>query len=374
MDALKVLCQCISPIQNRQEILSIVGSSDFNWDHIIYSSGQHLVSPALWFYLQQKEISPLLNTEQQEYLKLIYDLNLSRNNQIKNQLFLLLPDFNAGGIEPVLLKGIASLLGELYESPGIRILGDIDILVPEEKLDIAKNIMLDHGYTYTPFPNQNIDVEHRHLPGFVHEKYPVAIEVHRFPVAEKHFGWVNSTAAQNDSTQLSLEMGVVRMPSPEFRLLHNFCHCQLGDRGFFRACINARQMLEWVKLRDKYETEFDWVSIQQKVGENSAVSAWAGYLMVAEEYFSQEMIPETQTPLLAKFFMYRLQCGERHAMCWKLNLVIDRFFYYGERSLSILSLNFHRGPRAFFKMFRFLLLRIFSIKSLKEKYKVFRSG
>jgi len=374
MDALEVLCQCISPVQNRQEILLIVDSPSFNWDPVIYSSGQHLVSPALWFYLQQKELLPLLNTEQQEYLKLVYDLNLSRNAQIKNQLFLLLPDFNAVGIKPVLLKGIASLLGGLYETSGIRVLGDIDILVPEEKLEIAKNIMLDHGYTYTPFPNQDIDVEHRHLPGFVHKQHPVAIEVHRFPVAEKYFGWVNSTTAQSGSVPLSLEAGVVRLPSPEFRLLHNFCHCQLGDRGFFRACINARQMLEWVKLRDKYEAEFDWVSIQQKVSKNYAVSAWAGYLLAARKYFSQEIIAKTQTPPLAKFFMYRLQCGERHTVCWRLNLIIDRLFYYGERALSILSLNFHRGPRAFFKAFRFLLVRNFSIKNLKEKYKVFRSN
>ncbi len=379
MKTQKLLCQCISPIQNTEEILEEINFPKFDWEPVIFCSGQHLVTPALCFYLKKKEVFSLLNKEHKEYLELIYDLNLSRNKKIKKQLLAILPALNAAGIEPLLLKGIASLLGELYESPGIRVLGDIDILVADEKLNVAKNIMLEKGYTYTPIPFQDIVEEHKHLPAFVHNDQPVAIEIHRHPVALKLSGWVNSVSAWDDNSQISLKTGVVRLPTPEFRLLHNFCHCQIEDRGYFRGYINVRQILEWVKLRDKYEQELDWVGIQKRVDKCRSTATWGGYLLAAERYFSQVIVANTRLPFLANFFIYRLQFGERYAWSWKINLIVDRLFFYSENTLSILSLNFQRGPRSFIKTIIFLLKQLFSphwvkknIKLLKHWIKFFR--
>ncbi len=370
---LKFLCQCISPAQNTEKIFSEINSTEFDWESMIYCSGQQLVTPALWFYLKKKEILPLLNQQHQDYLQLIYDLNLSRNNQIKEQLLTLLPAFNAAGIEPLLMKGIASLLGELYESSGIRVLGDIDFLVAEDKLHIAKKIMLQLGYTYTPFPFQEIVEEHKHLPGFVHNDQPVAIEIHRYPVALKFNGWVNIASAGDKSTQIFLKTGTVRLPSPEFRLLHNFCHCQVGDRGYFRGYISVRQMLEWVKLREMYEHEFNWGEIQERVEKNRSIAAWGGYILAAERYFSQPVVEDTELSFLANFFIYRLQWAEQYAWSWKINLIVDRIVYYAEKTLSTVVFNFKRGPKYFVKTILFLFKQLFSLQWIKAKYKIFKT-
>ncbi len=370
---LKFLCQCISPPQNTEKIILEINSPEFDWEPVIYCSGQQLVTPALWFYLKQKKILPLLNQQHQDYLELIYDLNLSRNNQIKKQFFALLPAYNAVGIEPLLLKGIASLVEELYESSGIRVLGDIDILVDEDKLHVAKSIMLEQGYTYTPFPFQDIVEEHKHLPAFVHKDQPVAIEIHRYPVALKLSGWVNNAAAWSDNTQISLKTGSVRLPEPEFRLLHNFSHCQIGDRGYFRGYINVRQMLEWVKLRDKYDYELDWVKIQERVEKNRSTAAWGGYILAAERYFSQPIVEHTKLPFLAKVYINRLYWAEQYAWIWKINLVVDRLVYYTQKTLSTLVLNFQRGPKHFVKTILCLFKQLFSLQWIKAKYKIFKT-
>ncbi|MEE9339650.1 MAG: nucleotidyltransferase family protein [Methylococcaceae bacterium] len=367
MDSLKLLCQCISPVKNSEDLLSATNTQDFDWESVIYCSGGHLVTPALWFSLKKKGILPLLNQEAKNYLELIYDLNLTRNENITKQLLTLLPDLNAAGIEPLLLKGVASLFGDLYESPGIRVLGDMDILLPEEKLTIATKILLDHGYSYTPGLHQEIVKEHRHLPAFVNDDYPVAIEIHRYPVAQKYTGWVNYESAYKGSSKILLGAGTVVLPSPEFRLLHNFCHCQLGDRAYKIGYINARQMLEWVTLRDKYEKEFDWVSIQERVAKNDSIASWGGYFLAVERYFSQAMIPNTEVPLLARFFMLRQQWGVKYTWYWRINSILDQMLFFTEEAFSMLFFNFQRGPQHFVKALKFIFSRFFSINWYKNK-------
>ncbi len=367
MDSLTLLCQCISPVENKDDILSATHSEGFDWEAVVYCSGEHWVTPALWFSLKKKGILPRLNLEMRDYLELIYDLNLTRNEKITKQLLALLPDLNASGIEPVLLKGIASLVGGLYESPGIRVLGDIDILIPEEKLTIATQIMLDHGYSYTPMLHEEIVREHRHLPAFIHDNQPVAIEIHRYPVALKHNGWVNNEAAWRGSTKVLIKTGTVILPTPEFRLLHNFCHCQLGDRGYVKAYINARQMLEWVVLRDKYEKQFNWVSIQERVANNDSIAAWGGYLLAAEGCFSQAMIPNTKIPFLARVFIFRQQWGVKYVGYWKINCILDKVHFFIGEAYSMIIFNSKRDPQSLVKAIKFIFLRIFSIRWYKNK-------
>ncbi|MCK5831525.1 MAG: nucleotidyltransferase family protein [Methylococcales bacterium] len=373
LDSLKLLCQCISPVNNKEVILSQEHLSEIDWEAVVYCSGQHLVTPALCFYLKKKGLFSLLSKEVQEYLELIYDLNLTRNNKIKEQLLALLPDFNKAGIEPLLLKGIASLLGELYESPGIRVLGDIDILLPEDKLMIARSIMLEHGYTYTPGLHQDIVKKHKHLPAFVHDDQPVAIEIHRYPTALKYNNWVNNESAWNRCLTISLKSGVIRLPSSEFRLLHNFCHCQIDDKGYLAGYINARQLLEWVKLRELYEEEFDWLLIQRRVKNNRSEAAWNGYVLAAEKFFFQALIPNTTETLLTDFFMCRQQWSIRYPGYRKINKKMVRAYSFISEVLSVLLFNYHRGFKSFANVLWFSFKLMLSPKWYKKKWKLYKS-
>ena len=371
MNTLKLLCQCISPIQNTEITHSEIYSPELDWESIVFCSGQHLSTPALWFHLNKRGILPTLSSEIQDYLKLVYDLNLSRNYKIINQLCSLLPDFNAAGIEPLLLKGIASLINDLYESPGIRVLGDIDILIPEEKLSIASDIMRQQGYSVALPIQQHQEVmpEHHHLPGFSHKDQPVRVEIHRHPVALKYSAWVNRESAREECSTIQLNAGIVKLPSPEFRLLHNFCHCQLTDKGYLKGYVNARQLLEWVKLREHYDTEFDWVSIQQKVKSNHSIAAWGGYVLAAEHFFSQAIMPNTPILTPSRLFLCRQQWRQRHSLYQKTN---DKLFFLFSQltvAISTLIFNFQRGPKYFFNMIVFMCRLLFSLEWHKKKWR-----
>lgn len=375
MNTLELLCQCISPVQNTETILSEIHSSEVDWEPIIFCSGEHLVTPALWFHLNKKGILPALDSDLQEYLKLVYDLNLSRNHKILNQLGSLLPDFNAEGIEPFLLKGIASLVSDLYESLGIRVLGDIDILIPEEKLSIANDIMLQQGYSFTPsIHHQGVTTEpFKHLPGFIHKDQPVSVEIHRYPVALKHRAWVSQQSAWDKCSPIYLKTGVVRLPSPEFRVLHNFCHCQLNDRGYLKGYINARQLLEWVKLRECYDDKIDWVSIQKKVKLNHSIAAWGGYVLAAEYFFSQAIMPNTSIPVFSRLFIYRQKWRQHSLLYQKTNDILISLFSFLKLAISTLILNFRLGPKSFFNTVWFMCKLLFSLEWHKKKWKAFKS-
>jgi hypothetical protein len=78
---------------------------------------------------------------------------------------------NAADVRPMAIKGLAIV--DLYESPGLRPMDDIDILVPRDLVDRAKAALEDAGWRWVPHP------EHRYDYGLVRPSAPgVNVELH----------------------------------------------------------------------------------------------------------------------------------------------------------------------------------------------------
>ena len=86
-----------------------------SWEGLIAAASHHFVTPALSWCLRAE---PALPGAVRRYLEVIAALNRERNAIIHETLVSSLQALNAGGISPVLLKGIASLASGLY--PDIR--------------------------------------------------------------------------------------------------------------------------------------------------------------------------------------------------------------------------------------------------------------
>ena len=134
---------------------------------------------------------------------------------MKNERLLVAQDMVLGwlaqhGIPAVILKG--SSVSRFYPQPDLRVLGDIDILIPEENIPQAKDIMLQNGYTFhesdhefhlgfskpgayveihynvTTLPNcQGADATQAEITHFLDVQQKACVVGHNFPVLVQHY-------------------------------------------------------------------------------------------------------------------------------------------------------------------------------------------
>jgi Uncharacterised nucleotidyltransferase len=67
-----------------------------------------------------------------------------------------------GEFEPVLLKGVSHLVEGLYPALGLRVVGDVDILVPDERAKDAATAFQGVGFCLSKV---NLPETHYHLAG-----------------------------------------------------------------------------------------------------------------------------------------------------------------------------------------------------------------
>lgn len=86
--------------------------------------------------------------------------------------------YQAAGIRVLALKGIA-LCHLLYPEPGLRPMGDLDLLVSEKDAARAQSLLSELGFS-APLPADGQRVEHRHLGQAIAqvEGFIVSVEIH----------------------------------------------------------------------------------------------------------------------------------------------------------------------------------------------------
>ncbi|MGB1581976.1 MAG: nucleotidyltransferase family protein, partial [Nevskiales bacterium] len=107
------------------------------WPELLRLAGGQFVTPLLYCNLRDRGLLDQMPEEPRQYLADIYALNLTRNNAIRQQLVELATSFNQAGLLPLVMKGAATLLTDLYGDPGARVLGDIDLFLPQADLPEA---------------------------------------------------------------------------------------------------------------------------------------------------------------------------------------------------------------------------------------------
>lgn len=213
-----------------KEVADQVASGNVPWEDFVWMGSSHFVLPALYSAFRRNGILPLLPEDLAEYLLKIYTINADRNEKITEQALNLTLILNAGGIEPVFLKGAGHLLQNLYHDPADRIMSDIDILIPEDQLPEAAKILYTNGYFHPEEFEDNDFEKHHHLPGFEHLHEVAMVEIHHsvFP------GNYQNLLANEEiyAEKMKIEGYNAWVLSAHHQQLLNFVHDQLVDDGF----------------------------------------------------------------------------------------------------------------------------------------------
>ncbi len=115
------------------------------WDTVLFFAWSHSVAPLLCRHLKQLDGSNRIPQEVRMKLLQLYHRVGFRNRRYSRALQEVLDAFGEAGIPVTIVKGM-SLVEVIYGSLSLRPLIDLNILIPEEERDRAKDLLLRKEY------------------------------------------------------------------------------------------------------------------------------------------------------------------------------------------------------------------------------------
>ncbi len=191
--------------------------------------------------------SPNVPIEIRELLTDVRDRARGRNQRLTAQLSEMLPALNAAGVEPIVMRGMARLLAGSGQEQS-RLISDIDLLIPEERLGESMQALGELEYQVfkgvdgDPAPTvlcRTRDVGMIDLHTQVQPSYLLlGYELIARQCERRHVG-----------------QGYVLLPSPACQLLLTIVHDQLHDGDYWRGLIDVRHLID---ARDLISEGMDW--------------------------------------------------------------------------------------------------------------------
>ena len=233
-----------------------------DWQGFVRLASSHLVLPSVTAGLHRHGVFTQVPTELGEALSAARCLNRERNQTFRAALVEMTAALNSHGLEPLLLKGANALLPGAYPGAEDRMLGDLDLWLPEVAHPIATAALQELGYRVAEeswqFMLPRDRQTHHHGIPLLHVTQPIRVELHKRLVKYRED---DELLVQNLTVRrVALAPGVtVQVPDTATRMRHNFLHAQINDRQTRQRCLNLRQLLEFARLAelldpDEHET------------------------------------------------------------------------------------------------------------------------
>jgi hypothetical protein len=293
---LEFLCQCLTPAAGASERLERrIRSGSIRWREAMHLAGSHLVTPSLADAFRRQGLFDALPEDIREYLDTVRTLNRLRNRAFRDELANVAGILSGIGIEPVALKGAIALLPDPYPGAEDRVIGDLDLLVPSERVREAHAALGQSGYLGAPQDRmlaRDREGMH-HAQPLLHPGLPVTVELHVRMLRDQRDDTC-LRAGMPEPALVSVNGARVRVPDVATRLLHNFLHTHIQDGGNVYFSVNHRQLLEFVRLRD-FAGDLDWRVLAERLQPGRRRDL-AVYLLLAEYWYGQRYPAELPMP------------------------------------------------------------------------------
>lgn len=291
--------------QHIANILSFTTSSEtlektlsnpsFNWDNIVIEGSKHLVLPAIYCRLKAKKLCHLLPPELNTYLEELTTLNANRNCAIIKQINTLSSLLKQHNIDHVFLKGAALLIGDFYDNIAERMVGDIDILVADNQLDDAFNLLKENNYKPLAETLGSTFFEHKHLPRLITENNICAVELHR-----KLFMSYQDNDLKNTSVlahKQTYKNNTIALPALKHLLKHNVLNFQVNDKGQLYNSISFRPAYDSIILLNRLN--FNIPEYNGKIFKN--------YFNIAGLFFQDLKPLGIENNSVTRFYLFKLK-------------------------------------------------------------------
>jgi hypothetical protein len=254
---------------------------DPSWELLVEAASSHNVTPALACYAAPASAYP---PDVSDYLDAVLTLNGQRNGRILATLARVASALNAIDIEPVLLKGAAHVVGAIYPSSAFRVLGDLDVLVPQSRANDAAECLQRIGFVPGGPP---LPAHHHHLPMLCDPETEAGVELHTSVVQRRSEAIVRVPWFVERTRVVAFRGARARLPDATRAAAHIVVHDQLDHEGYKRARIDLRQLLDLAIIRARHDSAIDWAELDRRFGEAGVGHVLATHLHFAEALLGQ---------------------------------------------------------------------------------------
>jgi hypothetical protein len=318
-------CQCLSLDDHpefKEKIIRTI-SDETNGQDFIRLCSNHWILPAIYVIFQSNDILPHLTKGLAEFLEEVHQLNFTRNETILKQLKEITQLLNEQEIYPTLLKGAGNLLDNLYRSKGQRMMGDIDILVSEKDYLKAAQILENDGYSHNNFSFFDVK-DMKHYPRLFKKDVPVDIEIHRLPVPIEFTKKYNTEFIDQEKKAINEDFSCFIL-SDEHKVIHNFIHTQLANKGHGYGRVPLRDLYDLYLLSKRTD-------ISKTVGQIEFKNKAIAYYLFAGKALRLTHFFHHDKTLTFRFFCIKHDINLRSHAFYQVNkslvYMTDRSFQY----------------------------------------------
>jgi hypothetical protein len=177
----RVLLACARVDLSEADQAGLTGllEQNLDWISVCQAAQWQGLSGLLYYHLRGPRHQAMVPAGVASHLKQVYLTNTARHLRGQAELVRVLHLLDGEGIPVVLLKG-AALVGTVYREPGMRAMGDVDVLVPRARANEAQAALQRQGYVPAEEGRDEHWAQHQHLPRLLAAGAAdgLAIEVH----------------------------------------------------------------------------------------------------------------------------------------------------------------------------------------------------
>jgi hypothetical protein len=251
------------------------------WEDLVALSSEHFVTPALAWCVRQDRSLP---HDVREYLDAVLRFNSERNALLLVTLKRVATLLNAIDIEPVVLKGATELITGSYPAAGMRVIGDLDLLIPIDRAQSAAAALKKAGFAPVGPP---LPPNHHHLPVLADPETAAGVELHMTVVHNRSEALMPRTWFMETTIPSMLDDAHIRLLDATRSVAHTIVHDQLDHVGYARNRFELRRLLDVVVLRSKQESSIDWSVLDRRFCDANLGRVLATFLKFAEVLFRQ---------------------------------------------------------------------------------------
>lgn len=246
------------------------------WVDLIALAHRHRLVPALHSAFHRIGPAAEVPAEVRAHAAEIATLNEARNTAIREEIRLAVHALNTAGLEPVLLKGAATLLPGPCTIPE-RMVGDIDLLIPAEQEADALEVLGAAGFRLAAdYPASSHSIANLERPSG-----PGWLDLHRGLLDPPFQHLLSATAVIGRAKRLDTPGMCGRVPTLSDHVLHILLHAQILDAGYYgrRLNLGAARELAW------QGGQIDWAEIEAWAGRHRIRPVLDSMLLAAQDVF-----------------------------------------------------------------------------------------
>jgi hypothetical protein len=253
MQLLKYICSLIGVSVG--DDLSVQGAGETFWPDLTRIASEQLVLTVMAGTTARLNGLPPGADEATAFFRQIAETGRERNRWLLEQLEQAAGALHGAGIPAMVMKGGAFLLEDRENAAAWRFFGDMDFMVPEDRLADGVAVLKELGYQD---PGRAYHPEfQRHYPFLNHPEGTSGIDLHTRPAGLDQSALLDAGHYFAHAETIELPDGQVMVPSPTDRMAHLIVNAQILDYRYKRRLFRLRDVLDFSRLVQRNEVDMN---------------------------------------------------------------------------------------------------------------------